>query len=171
MSRLKRWNFQGIVFLWTQTYREIFKSALVCLYFTNISSFSFFPLLLWISAENRKKLKKLFNFNRRLESEPNTTNTQIELITLLSATSIMQLRSDSNGTWTHNHLVRKRTLKYLAKLVWLNGWVFVYELNGCGFKYRCCHLNFRCYACLWARSSLTFRQLYSLDSLWNTYVT
>ena len=27
--------------------------------------------------------------------------------------------------------------------VWLNGWVFVYELNGCGFESCCCHLNFR----------------------------
>ena len=28
---LRMWNFQGIVFIWTQTYREIFKSALVYL--------------------------------------------------------------------------------------------------------------------------------------------
>ena len=25
--------------------------------------------------------------------------------------------------------------------VWLNGWVFIYELNGCGFESRCCHLE------------------------------
>ena len=25
--------------------------------------------------------------------------------------------------------------------VWLNGWVFVYELNGCGFESRCSHLK------------------------------
>ena len=31
--------------------------------------------------------------------------------------------------------------------VWLNGWVFVYELSGCGFESRCCHLNFRYGAC------------------------
>ena len=31
--------------------------------------------------------------------------------------------------------------------VWLNGWVFVYELNGCGFESRCSHLNFRIRAC------------------------
>ena len=31
--------------------------------------------------------------------------------------------------------------------VWLNGWVFVYELSGCGFEYRCNHLNFRFHAC------------------------
>ena len=23
--------------------------------------------------------------------------------------------------------------------VWQNGWVFIYELNGCGFESRCCH--------------------------------
>ena len=26
--------------------------------------------------------------------------------------------------------------------VWLNGWVFVYELSSCGFELRCCHLDF-----------------------------
>ena len=31
--------------------------------------------------------------------------------------------------------------------VWLNGWVFVYELSGCGFESSCCHLNFRFRAC------------------------
>ena len=25
--------------------------------------------------------------------------------------------------------------------VWLNGWVFVYKLSGCGFESHCCHLN------------------------------
>ena len=24
---------------------------------------------------------------------------------------------------------------------WLNGWVYVCKVNGCGFKSRCCHLN------------------------------
>ena len=24
---------------------------------------------------------------------------------------------------------------------WLNGWVFVYELSGRGFEFRCCHLS------------------------------
>ena len=46
--------------------------------------------------------------------------------------------SDCNWTWTHNHLVHKRTL---------NGWVFVYELSGCGFESSCSHLNFRFRAC------------------------
>ena len=31
--------------------------------------------------------------------------------------------------------------------VWLNGWVFVYERNGCGFGSSCSHLNFRFRAC------------------------
>ena len=46
-----------------------------------------------------------------------------------------------NEIRTHNHLVGKRTLRDLAKLatsqtrpVWLNGWVFLYELSGCGFE-------------------------------------
>ena len=39
--------------------------------------------------------------------------------------------SDWNGTWTHNHLVRRQTL---------NGWLFDYELGGYGFEPRCNHL-------------------------------
>ena len=31
--------------------------------------------------------------------------------------------------------------------VWLNVWVFVYELSGCGFESSCCHWNFRYCAC------------------------
>ena len=31
--------------------------------------------------------------------------------------------------------------------VWLNDWVFVYKLSGCGFESRCSHLNFRFRAC------------------------
>ena len=31
--------------------------------------------------------------------------------------------------------------------VWLNGWLFVYKLSGCGFESRCNHLNFRYCAC------------------------
>ena len=31
--------------------------------------------------------------------------------------------------------------------VWLNGWVFVYELSGCGFESSCSHLNFRFSTC------------------------
>ena len=29
----------------------------------------------------------------------------------------------------------------------LHGWVFAYELRGCEFEFRCCHLNFRYRAC------------------------
>ena len=31
--------------------------------------------------------------------------------------------------------------------VWLNGWVFDYELSGCGFESSCSHLNFRFGTC------------------------
>ena len=41
--------------------------------------------------------------------------------------------SDSNGIRIHNHLVRKGHS--------MNGWVFVYELSGCGFESRCCHVK------------------------------
>ena len=50
--------------------------------------------------------------------------------------------SGCNRTQIYNHLVCKRTLNHLAKLVWLNGSVFIYKLSGCGFKSCCSHLNF-----------------------------
>ena len=28
------------------------------------------------------------------------------------------------------------------KPVWLNGWVYVHKLSGCGFESRCCHLKY-----------------------------
>ena len=59
---------------------------------------------------------------------------------ILQFTYDSQTTAQSNGIQTHNHLVRKQTLNHLAK-------VFVFELNGCGFESRCCHLNFRYHAC------------------------
>ena len=35
----------------------------------------------------------------------------------------------------------------LLGLVWLNGWVLVCQLDGCGLKSRCSHLNVRYCAC------------------------
>ena len=48
--------------------------------------------------------------------------------------------NDCNWTRIQNHLVCKWTLK-------LNGWVFIYELSGCGFESYCSHLNFRFHTC------------------------
>ena len=44
---------------------------------------------------------------------------------------------------TRTYIQMHRTDKYsqiLRRPVWINGWVFVYELNGCGFKSRYCHI-------------------------------
>ena len=62
----------------------------------------------------------------------------------LYCSSTTVLKYYCNWTRTHNHWVRKRTLNHL---VWLNGWVFVYELSGCGFESCCSHLNFRYRTC------------------------
>ena len=74
--------------------------------------------------------------------------------------------SDSNGIRTHNHLVCKRTLTSLGKLLrislrtkWL--WVRIPLLS----------LKLQILRLFQVRSSLTFRQLEGVDSLWNTYVT
>ena len=50
--------------------------------------------------------------------------------------------SDSNEIRTYNHWVVNQ--HSTTGLVWLNGWVFVYELCGCGFESRCCHFNGIC---------------------------
>ena len=34
-----------------------------------------------------------------------------------------------------------------VRSVWLNGWVFIYEISGCGLKSCCSHSNFRFHAC------------------------
>ena len=49
------------------------------------------------------------------------------------------LQRDSNP----QPLVHKQTLTIWP--VWLNGWVFVYELSGCEFESRCTHLNVNLY--------------------------
>ena len=36
---LKIWSFQGIIFIWTRTYSEVFKSALVSFKFVHIKTF------------------------------------------------------------------------------------------------------------------------------------
>ena len=59
----------------------------------------------------------------------------------LLARSRREIWSLSDCNWTR-HLVHKRTLNHLVKQpVWLNGWVFVCELSGCGFEYSCSHLG------------------------------
>ena len=105
---------------------------------------------------------------------------------------------DCNWTRTHNHLVHKRTLNHLAKLAkWLSCVVSTYLYGAFDCMFLSCHqlaslakwLSVRLWTkWLWvrvqlqslklqisrllpARSSWTFRQLQSVDSLWNAYVT
>ena len=87
--------------------------------------------------------------------------------------------------WIHSKLVRDmiitynqmhRTGKYsqhssIIWSVWPNVWVFVCELSGCGFKSRCCYLNYRYGVCLEQGVPLHPGKLQSVDSLWNPYVT
>ena len=37
----------------------------------------------------------------------------------------------------------KKSFFSVSRPVWLNSWVFIYELSGCGFESRCSHLNFQ----------------------------
>ena len=75
--------------------------------------------------------------------------------------------SDCNWTRTHNHFVHKRIWP-----VGVNGWKFVCELRGCGFYLvQLPSLKLQISRLPRARSSFTFRQLQSVDSFWNAYVT
>ena len=83
--------------------------------------------------------------------------------------------NDCNWTRTQYHLVHQRTLNRLAKLAslasltkWLSvrlrtKWFWV-RVQLQSLKLQISHL-------LRVRSSLTFRQVESVDSLWNAYVT
>ena len=55
--------------------------------------------------------------------------------------SAKQILSESNKIRIHNHLVQKQTS--IIQPIWLNDWVIVYEVSGCGFNSRYCHLNFK----------------------------
>ena len=51
-------------------------------------------------------------------------------------------------TYSQMHLADKYSQhSSMIWSVWLNGWVFVYELRGCGLESNCGHLDFRFHAC------------------------
>ena len=89
--------------------------------------------------------------------------------------NLVPVTSDCNWTRSHSHLIRKRTPNYLAKLAKLASlakllsvrlqtkWLWV-RVQAQLFKLKISRP-------LWARSSLTFRQLKSVVSIWNAYVT
>ena len=77
---------------------------------------------------------------------------------LLRATSCLTFRQSIECGFTLK-LVRDMTITYsqmhrtdkysqhssIIRLVWLNSWVFVHELSGCGFESGCCHLYWTCF--------------------------
>ena len=54
--------------------------------------------------------------------------------------------------------------------VWLNVWVFIYGIGGCGFASGWCHLNFRYGASFEPGISWYSGKQYSVDSFWMSYV-
>ena len=78
------------------------------------------------------------------------------------------LNHNCNWTRTQNHLVHKQTLNHFASLAkWLSvhlrtKWFWV-QVQLQSLKIQILHL-------LSAKSSLTFRQLWIVDSRWNAYV-
>ena len=42
--------------------------------------------------------------------------------------------------WSLNEYRKYSQRKSIIWPVWQKRWVFVYELNDCGFEYRCCHI-------------------------------
>ena len=66
----------------------------------------------------------------------------------------MFLLSDSNVIQTQNYLVLRRTRNHLFGHLY--GWMFVYELSGCGFESRCSQFNFRYCVCFEATIACRF---------------
>ena len=64
-----------------------------------------------------------------------------EQIVLLEDKNQKIYYSDCNGIQTNNYLLCKRKLIHLTKQIWLNSWMFVYELDGFGFEFRCSHVK------------------------------
>ena len=74
--------------------------------------------------------------------------------------------SDCNGIWTHNHLVRKRTLNHLVKLVSLAQWLTIrFRDIWLWTRIPLESLSFQISRLFWARSFSRIMQLQSVDSL------
>ena len=66
-----------------------------------------------------------------------------------SLTFILKCVRDMIITYSQMHRADKYShYSSIIWSVWPNGWVFVWELGGCGFESRYNHLNFRYAACL-----------------------
>ena len=120
--------------------------------------------MLWVLICTVNSIVCSYHITYTFQSEPTLYSCLNVKELLPCSTSEIWSLSDCNGTRTQNHLVQKRTLNHLAKLVtlkcvrdmirtysqmhrrdkysqhssiiwliWLNGWVFVYELSGCWF--------------------------------------
>ena len=100
----------------------------------------------WFVHEHVVGLYVLVKSCMRFRVNPLYSCLNVKELLAWSTREIWSLR-DYNWTRTYSHLVRKRTLNHLAKLeVWLNSWVFVYELSGCRFESSCSHLNIRLFS-------------------------
>ena len=69
--------------------------------------------------------------------------------------------SGNYRVWISSETIRNMTRRYsqmqhtdkwsqhssITKPIWLNGWVLIYELSGCGFELSCSHLNFKFCTC------------------------
>ena len=77
--------------------------------------------------------------------------------------------SDCNRARTQNHLLRKWTLNHLASLA---KWLSVHlRTKRFSVRVQLQSPKLQISRLLRGRSSLTFRQLWSVDSIWNAYVT
>ena len=153
LSFLKNFIFAGCPFKLLSTVFTIV--ALISLLFF---------LALWLKSHKKFKmsLKNLWNFYRQFFLFLLKKAFKIKTLSLVLW---KRLTSDSNGILTCNHLVRKWTLQHLANLAkWLSAclqtkwlWVRILLLS----------LKLQILLLFWVRSSLTFRELWSVDSLWN----
>ena len=66
---------------------------------------------------------------------------------LTSKINLILIRHSWNWTWI-DFSIHFQFSKKEIRPVWLNAWVFVYHLNGCGFESRCSYLKLRNRACI-----------------------
>ena len=112
-SRVKYWQTVSFIYPWVKFKRK--STKIIKLYVLMVPRTSF-----WVnSLDGCLNVKELLARSRR------------EIWSL----------NDCNWTWTHKHVVHKQALNHLLKLSCVNGWVFVYELSGCGCKSSSSHLK------------------------------
>ena len=132
-------------------------------------------MAIWLSVRLRSKWLwvrvSLLSFElqlwRLLQARSSLTFRQI-----IDCGSTLKLVRDMMITYSQMYRTNKNShYSSIIWPVWLNGWVYIYEVSDCGFEFWKHHLNLR-YGTLFEQGVPWHSgKLQSLDSLWNSFVT